>query len=647
MVQVSTIFKFLAEEKDSAADAALLSALEDADLGTGQAIVETLLLRKTRQAYLGLVTRFHLLDEPLRQLVIDEMDGLFTVLRECTQTRDEQVRLNVLELIGRGHAYRASYLLDQALRDRSKRVRESAAATLCGLATELIDAHPVTLDKDQQAALSLDDIRQRMSDLESFTENRRQVVSAIEAGLTSFDLHLHPQVVEAALWFVDDMGPKFWPIITNTGSRACRAVTTILAGPLNRRLVPFAMSALNYSEFRPHILKALAISTDADFLTEWLRQSWRLVQPKVARGMSAIKELACIQTRGMDLLNTSTDTHRHAARWIAATAIPESLKLEAIKEFQRRADRTGQRSALWMLCSLQDARSTALLRIIADDNDQEFANIARRELARRRPMEMPLSRLLNNNEEGSWDREDWSADPVTFDRYWASFDQLSNEERIRIGQQVLTQTPLVQAVLNRRLVEADVAERIRAIRIITVLKLVKLFSDQLYRLSYDTNPEIRSVAVAALGQLDNATSKRILRNALSDEDMRVQANAVEAVDQMGDPSIADDLLPKLSSPHNRVRANAVKALLKLGVREAAEALFCMLSDDNRMQRISALWLVDSMGLSTLTKRIIALAESDDDPNVRSRAKTIAENILAQKPNTTAKACDTKQEVAST
>ena len=105
MVQDRPIFGILVDEKDPAADAALLAALDDAELPTCQAIVETLIARKTKEALKGLVAKFHLLDEPLRRMITEEMDSLFSVLRECSQSRDEQERLNVLELIRRGCVY--------------------------------------------------------------------------------------------------------------------------------------------------------------------------------------------------------------------------------------------------------------------------------------------------------------------------------------------------------------------------------------------------------------------------------------------------------------------------------------------------------------------------------------------------------------
>ena len=118
----SAVFDILAKEEETSADHALVAALPWTDRPTAQAIVETLLMRGKPTGLRGLVESFHELDEPLRQMILEEMDRIFSVLREVSQSREEQVRLNMIEVIHRGMVYRAAYLLDTALHDRSPRM---------------------------------------------------------------------------------------------------------------------------------------------------------------------------------------------------------------------------------------------------------------------------------------------------------------------------------------------------------------------------------------------------------------------------------------------------------------------------------------------------------------------------------------------
>ncbi len=627
----AAVFDILVGERTPAVDHALVTALQEADPPTAQMIVDALLVRNHRVGLYGLVAAFQEFDESIRQHVLGHMNELFGVLRGASQSRVKQVRLNALELIRRGCAYRAAYLVDAALHDRSAQVREAAAETLYTLADQLLRTSPVAdLDIDD---LDPDEMRSRMAQLESYAEDRRQVVGAIESGLASFGLHLHPSVVEAAMWFVDDLGVKFWAVVSAPGSRAARVAISIISGSKNPRLVPFSIMALNYVEFRPHVAKVLGTCTDAAFLAEWLRQSWRVVQSRTARGLAALRQLTCIRNRAAALMQLPADAQRHIPRCISAAGICKETKLDALKELLRRGHRRARRAAAWALIPRTDERATSQLRALARGDCPELARIAQYELARRRPLEYPPCELISMPDAGSHGESVWGGAeaPATFDKYWATFDQLSEEEGRYFGERILAQDSSAQGILGRRLTESEPADRVRALRIITVLGVAAAFADQLYQMSHDNHPEIRSTAVKALGQLENGATRRILRGALADDDPRVQANAVEAVECSGSKFATSELLSKLASPDNRVRANAVKALLKLGVRQAAETLLVMLEDPSRAQRISALWLIDNMGLFTLAARIVKIAESDDDEQVRERAKTLADRLPERQP----------------
>jgi HEAT repeat protein len=184
------------------------------------------------------------------------------------------------------------------------------------------------------------------------------------------------------------------------------------------------------------------------------------------------------------------------------------------------------------------------------------------------------------------------------------------------------------ALLRERLNEGTVHDRVRCLTIIASAELSEAFQDDLHRLSHDPDPGVRSTAIAALGTLQDATSRHLVRSALVDNDTRVQANAVDAIGASPEARDVDELILKLASPNNRVRANAVRALLRLGIRDAAKALLQMLDHPSRAQRVSALWLIDQLGLQTIMRRVGSLAEADPDENVRRRARSMCERSSA-------------------
>lgn len=621
------IFALLLREKNAAADDALVAALPGAPPAVSQAIVETLVARNRPVGLRGLVRYLHHLPEAARQRVLEHGDHIFGALRESFASPSEQTRLNVVDLIRSARLYRAAYLLDSALHDRQPAIRERAADALHGLANALLDSEPRLGDPNQPLP-SPEQQRVHMSDLEDYREDRRQLASALATGLLAFSTHLQPKVVEAAMWLVDDIGSRFWGCISTASARAHRVAITILEQSHSPRLVPFAIQALTHSELRPHVLRLLTQRCDREFLAEWIAQGWRLAEPRLARAMVAIKELACLEDRAMALLQMPPRAERHLARWIRLTGLPGESRTFVLKELYRRGDSALRRSTLAALCEMAEDRALSLLRAIATEQETECGRLARLELARRFPSLYSVAPLLPESQRGSQGSP--AAGPtdarfVTLDRYWNEYDHLSEADRHERGRKVLAETPRAAALLARQLTNAEPEARVRAVRIISTLGLVSQFNDALYALSYDAQPEVRSAAVLALGQTPGPTTTRILHQALVDPDARVQANAVEAFEETGELS-PQVLLPKLASQDNRVRANAVKALLKLGVREAAETLVQMLQHADRRQRISGLWLVEKMGLLALAGRVVRMADADQDPQVRARAADIRQKL---------------------
>lgn len=626
------ILTILKDEGAPAADLALLTALREVDAVTSKAIVELLLLRAQKAGLLGLIELFHEFDEPICRDIIEHVDQLFAALRLASQAKDEQVRLNVLEIIRRGYAYRAAYLLDSALHDRASRVREAAADTLYALADQLLKTSPIP--PPDRGKLTSEETRTLTADLEDHMEDRRQVIGAIEGGLACYGMHLQPKVIEAAMWFADELGQKLWAVVGVPGSKPAHAAISVIAGVKSPRLVPFCMTALHYSTFRAPVAKSLGLCVDTAFIEEWLRQSWRLAEPKIGRAMAGIKELVVLQNRAAELGQLSHTAQRHLPRWVMSTGLPEQSRVDCLKDLYRRGDSRQRRAAVMGLLPQREEKAVSLLRAIARDNDDMPATIARFELALRYPLDYPPSELLDQPEGDAAAPSDLWGRPgsdLSFEKYWAAFDGMRDDERFNTGQQVIDGDASAIRLLARQMNSAVATDRLKALRIITTLGLGAKFVEHIYRLTHDTDAEVRSAAVSALGHLPSPISSRLLKQALQDEDSRVQANAVEAVERVAGPDAATDLLPKLASPDNRVRANAVKALLKLGVREAALTLLRMLEDPNRAQRISALWLIDHMGLFTLASRVIRLAESDQDETVRSRAKNLAGHVAGKVP----------------
>ncbi len=623
------VFNVLRDEEGMAVDRALVAALDDADAATAREIALTLIARGTRASLFGLVEAYHQLDEDVRREVLTRTKQLYPALREASVSRREQVRRNLLAVLRDGRLYRGAYLLESSLHDRASRVREAAAETLYALAEGLLERDAAASENVRFTPLSAADAAEGMSAALERAEDRRQIVGALDAGLISFNIHLHPSVIEAAMWFVDDLGPRLWSVVAHPGSRGMRVAANVLAGPPTPRLVPFMIMALQYGDFRGQVARVLEECTDAAFLIQWCRQAWRFKQPRIARAMTAVRDIACFQHGRAALLQLDAEMQARVPWWLEASGVQEAARTDALRELYRRADARLKRTVAWTFAVRPHDRSTTPLRLIAGGQDTDLHALAQLELARRRPIEYPIEDLFHAHAGRGATASPPKPEPPprTFEEYWARFDRMTPDQRVAVGRRLVNADATLPGLLGRHLQDADPGQRVRALRIIVVLGLAGSFSEQLYKLSHDPDAEVRSAAISAIGPLPDAAADRIVRTALSDRDARVQANAVEAIDLRGDRDKAREVMSKLHSPDNRVRANAVKALLKMGVREAAETLLMMLADEDRAQRVSALWLIDHMGLFPLAMRVIEIADHDPDEQVRGRAQILAERIF--------------------
>lgn len=621
----SLVLELLRNAKVSAADQALGVALARMEPAGARPVVETLLARQTREGLKSLIVGWHALDEPLREMVLARSNQVLTTLREAFSSTEEQTRINVVEVIRQARLYKAAYLLDSAMHDRSYSVRSAAAAVLCDLSAKLLDAAPVWPGSGD-VPLDEQTIRRHMADLERHKQDRRHLAAALDVALTSYELHRQPGVVEAAMWFVDEMDGRLWKILLAPGNRLTRLVQGVLERGRDPRLVPFMFQALGYSEFRPVVTHLLASCTDPEFLEAFFQQSWRLAEPRAGRALAAVRELACVCDQLTEILKLSEDAQRHFSRCVMASGLGETVKFEVLKEMHRRGSPPGRRAALWAIADIKDNRCTTFLRSVAAQREPGYAWIARCELARRRPRDYSPGKLLPEGSGGLSAMDTAEAAEMTASTYWLSFDRLNEAERFRLGKQLLADGRMTPETVGEWLTNSQGADCVRALRLVALLDLAGPLQEHLYRLCHDPCPEVRSAAVTALGQVPTATSRRVLHNSLYDPDARVQANTVEALAKIGGASVAAELIPKLTSPDNRTRANAVQALLKVGVREAAETLLLMLQDENRAHRASALWLVDQMNLLPLAARVIRMAEADQDDQVRGRARSLAARI---------------------
>lgn len=610
------IFRALAYSDNLAADDALIAALPEAELQAQERIVEAVLIRRKPTGLMGLVAYYHKLDNTLQQRILGACDRLYGALRDCRAVEEPEARLNIIDIILKAKQYRLAYLLTSLLRDRAPRVREAAAVairTLTGMfLTEIAQLRKTTAETGLGDSTRRNEVQNQ---LQHWVEDRHLLTEALAEGLEWFDTHLHPTVVEAAMWMVDDLKERIWDKVNDKSNRVRHAVLEILTRPFEPWMTSFVIECLTRDGLRSTVLRRLGSPLADETLDEWLNQSWRFADPAWRESLRMTKQWPSLVSAFEQLDRWNESQLTQALNLAMQTGLTTSSRIGIIMHALQQTSTASRRAAVWALCEMPETEATAVLQTIAESGEQPLVAIARRELRRRSRLETASTAEQAGHAAAIHALSD-------LEKLWRSFDAMSPQARETEAVKALSIHENLVGLIESKLSNADTTIRLKALRILTVGRCVYAAEETLYGLAHDPDPKLRSAAMKALSQLKTATSERLLRQGLTDTDERVRANAVESLESL--KSVANEPLvrEKLNDPNNRTRANAAKALLKCGVRQAAETLVAMLRDPAREQRISALWAVNVLQIAPLLKRIHHLAYNDPDLLVRHKARQI-------------------------
>ncbi len=630
------IREFLIHTRNLSADAALLAALPTAGEDHQEWILDTLLKRGTSEGLGGLVRCYHQLGHNSQRVAVTRIDQLFATLRLSIKADDLKTRLNTIEMIAQSGNHRLGYLLGVALRDPERHARAAAAQALRGVASRfctLAEALRATLARQVGSGPAAMIAQQQ--ELVRLAEDRRLLAATLEQAVESFDTHQHTEVLEAAMWFADALGPAFWYRAGRPFGKCSRAMQEIFRRSSSPRLVAFAYQALRRAELRSVIARGVAPRRDKEFMAEMIRQSWAIADPAVQKGLGWIKQLAWLDAIRESVHELPDEVSSRAARFVTALSVPIDKKITFLRHLLSKGSRAAQEASLWALIEIRSDSATELLRAVAGRDDPQLSRIAGRELMRRGLAELsPATEgeistpLLSAREIPGQPPQPW-----TFQAYWDAFPDMDDNAQVSAGREMIKLVPEAPQHLTRKMRAGKRSERIRALQIARTLGLSKGLDEQVYLLAHDPDRFVRSAAIASLAELPGPTTRRILRAALLDSDPRVQANAIEALDKLHDIAEVRRVASKVSDRNQRIRANTIKALLRLGLHEAARALLAMLSDSDRAQRVSALWVIERLNLRALIYRVVQMASNDPDPQVRRRATRL---LAASRANAVSK-----------
>ncbi len=634
MDQRPRIFDILRECDDLAADQALVAAAPHVCPEHQCEIVALLLERGNDIGLKALPALYSKLDPQAQAPIISGASRLFSILRSTVRSSSSQARLNTLEIIRRSGALRLAYLASHAIHDGSPKVRADAAITLQQLTEKHCQDYADTtaaLQAAQEPGGSMS--RTVVQTLKLLRDERKYLLTAITDALNSYESHHRPEVVSAAMFLAGELEDSLFQQSTLKRGKLTHAMLEVFTGSLSPRLVPFTYVALCYPELRRRIVAALASHQDPEFFAEFIRHRWLARDPVIRKNLVAIRGLAWLGDGLEAAFSLPPDAAVMAPAWIFSLGIPPDQKVSLLLNFLLLDSVPANRAAVLALIKTNTSASTLALQSVLDHEDPAIVRGAQREIQHREHREYKQLGKPRRDRPEAWSnmlrRAGLTED---FTDIWQHFDRLHPVQAKSAGHHAIKYVPGFVTQLQVKLLSPQSPDRLRALRLITTLRVGGSFQNDVFGLANDPTPEVRAFTMTALGYLGEATSRRILERALSDDDPAVQANAIDALDCMGAKQRAKLIAPKTDSKDPNIRAAAIRALLRMKIPQAATAMICMLQDPRPEHRCSALWIVDQLRLVTIIPRLDELEKSDPDPRIARIAQHVGKRLKRiQKP----------------
>lgn len=622
------IIDFLSRVHGDAADQALVAGLPHLSSANQREVVDLLLERATPTSLAALPDCFDRVDPAAQTKIVLSVAKLFEALRTSIRHPRLETRANTLTIVRECGSPRLAYLAALGLQDGSSVIRGQAAEAL----RQLTVIHDRNRSETTEMLLEVGPVgipltTAAVGTLRMLAEERGYLVSAIKDALNAYESHHRPEVIQAALMVVEDLGDELFTHAATRRGNLSHVIFEIVTDRLAPRDVPFMYLALAQPELRPRVTHFLSRCLDAAFFQEFVRQYAYGRLPAVRAGLRAVRSLAWLENDFEAAFTLPPEIAQVAPAWIEPLGIHFDAKVAALRSLARLDDSRTTRAVAWMLTRINTAAGTSLLEEIAASPHADAARIARRELVHRARAVRRTDPISTPQRPQEWTNllrsasieEDFSALLEGFERVPEDLARAAGPLAVRFISDL---TPRLRQLALAR----DPHRRARAARFLAYLGLTSTFPDEVVALAKDVHPDVRAAGIAALGQLRSTTSRRILERAVGDDAPAVQIAAIEALDAIASPSREQLLTPLTASENPHVRAAAIAALIRLRVPAAATGLVYMLCDPRQDHRCAALWIVDRMRLTALTARIAELASSEADPRVQRVARHVLNRL---------------------
>lgn len=492
MALVDRLFRWLADGPTPAADAILGAALVQAEPEYYARLSDLLRQRDTDAAWAGLIGTFERWSaaqrESMREPSAQMRSGLGAALRSSIPT----CRVNALAAFGAFPQYSLTYLLADALRDGSARVREVAAETLVAVAAGVSRDDSGAPTDGEAGAVPIAD--------------RREVAAALREALRTFELHHRVEILRACLWLARDLGEPLWAALSSPRSPCGLLVSDRLAGWNEPRLASFLLLALPRLEWRPIVQRQLAGWRAPAEVVALLRQSDLLADAQVRQNLRYVRRPAWFSARAADVLELPPELRAVGPRWACYLGFSEEERLDLLSGWLRVPDEEVQRAAVYALAALGSPAALSVLEQIAAEATI-IATFARWYL-RGREQSVTSGAGSPSSPSGIEDESRTAArvGGSEFSQLWGLCRRAWPDINDRVVAILRENADLWHWRLVACLRSADPRERLLTLRVLDSPALAARFRGELSATAGDSVEAVRRAAGALLGSAGDKTS---------------------------------------------------------------------------------------------------------------------------------------------
>ena len=360
---VDRLYDWLSQGPTPDCDRIFGAALPLAEPAWERRIVDVLLYRATDAAWAALIGQYDRLPADVRERLLAAPERVQGGISIAYKSDSAEVRLNALRTLADQPCPRMAYLLSQAIRDPSPRIRELAG----GVFRTVADAFLTLVDDDPH------EVTRHCADVAAA---RRQLVLGLEEALRTFDLHHRNEVIETALWFSRDLGDRLWERLNARRGRLGVAVSEQLGQWNHPRLAHFLVTALRHPTWRRVAAARLARWSTREELHAMLRETDQLDDSCIRKNLAYVQNPRWFDRVDPSLRVLDPDLRSRMPRWTCHAGIDDQRKTALLTRWIASEDPALHRAAVYALAEVDTPAARKLLRQVAK-SDSPLATFAR------------------------------------------------------------------------------------------------------------------------------------------------------------------------------------------------------------------------------------------------------------------------------